>query len=810
MGNYNMNDLTNTETYNDNKGLKTFLGSTEPAQDIITGHKLIEVLADFKEATAERVAASGSEDFIGYYQYINDRHLPFKPFLDITGSLLEHCDTTNTLGLELVDIKGVTQSMAVFNDGDSKPTILDLTPTCFLPLGTMSHDGDWWLFDAPTDAEAFHYGYLLARQLIDYEGRDDTVFIEFNTRRFGSTVRHLSKYKQVKVITTDDRIDNIKSQVKGCDVVIYSSISAITVLEAGDPLNQALDGVAPFHAQELSIPYLNGTIEGLPNGLHFVTYDDEGEPKKNNFICSNLEVLARSRDDNSNSWGILLQWHDRTGTLHKWSMPIELLQGDSREYRKVLANKGLVISTQRNEQKALDYYLNHHPTDKLAICVNRLGWHGDAFVMPDKSYGNSKDVIVYQSENAVNHSFLQKGDLQQWQSQISKPLAGQSRIVTSLCIAFAGALLKPLNIDGGGFHIVGKSSIGKSISLRVASTVWGKPSEYVKTWNMTKNAAEGAAAMHNDGFLALDEISQADKRDVGQLSYLYANGDGKGRGKASGGNRVTEKWRVIFLSNGEETLKSLMAQANQKTNAGMEVRLCHIDGDAGHGLGIFDSLAIADTPEGQAQKITDLTDKYYGIAGIEWLSYLTKNKDEAVKAANEFMSEFMNKYSHVKSQANRVAKRFALVAAAGELATQAGITGWSSGQATEAVSVCFDNWLENYGSDGNHEDRQVIAHIAKYLQKYSGSRFEDAESSHSILGEKAGYHRKSNNTYLFGTEVFTDICSPFDKKQVLEVLAKHGMLKKNGNRYDAKVNLMNVQYSRAYVISGDIINYEAD
>lgn len=794
-----MNDLTNTET-------------SKSADPVIDELKISHVLSYFKSAAHERVVRSNNEDFKQYLDFIDGGgvDLPFKPLLDINESIVEHCDTENTLGIELVDIEGVTQSIAVFKDDDSKPIIVDPKPMCFLPLGTMSHSGKWWLFDTPTDSETFHYGFLLARNLIVDDAKDDTVFIQFNTRRFSETVRYLSKYKQVNIITTDDRLDSLKSQVKGCNVLIYPSVSAITVLEDREPLESALDGLTPCHAQELSIPYLNGTIEGLPSGLHFVTYDEDGAPRKNNFICSNLEVLARSRDDNSNSWGILLQWRDRTNTLHKWSMPIELLQGDSREYRKVLASKGLVISTQRNEQKALDYYLNHHPTDKLAICVNRLGWHSDAFVMPDKSYGSSQDVIVYQSENAVNHSFMQRGELEQWQQYISKPLSSQSRIVTSLCIAFAGALLKPLNIDGGGFHIVGKSSIGKSISLRVASTVWGKPSEYVKTWNMTKNAAEGAAAMHNDGFLALDEISQADKRDVGQLSYLYANGDGKGRGKASGGNRVTEKWRVIFLSNGEETLKSLMAQANQKTNAGMEVRLCHIDGDAGHGLGIFDSLAIAETPEGQAQKITDLTDKYYGIAGIEWLKYLTENRSEAVQAANKFMNEFMYKYSHVKSQANRVAKRFALVAAAGELATQAGITGWSSGQATRAVSTCFENWLDNYGSDGNHEDRQVIAHIAKYLQRYSGSRFEDAESSHSILGEKAGYHRKSNNTYLFGTEVFNDICSPFDKKQVLEVLAKHGLLKKNGSRYDARVNLMNVEYSRAYVISGDIINYEVN
>jgi uncharacterized protein (DUF927 family) len=45
----------------------------------------------------------------------------------------------------------------------------------------------------------------------------------------------------------------------------------------------------------------------------------------------------------------------------------------------------------------------------------------------------------------------------------------------------------------------------------------------------------------------------------------------------------------------------------------------------------------------------------------------------------------------------RVARRFALVAVAGELATEAGLTGWAQGEATTAAAHCLRDWIEAFG-----------------------------------------------------------------------------------------------------------------
>ena len=134
--------------------------------------------------------------------------------------------------------------------------------------------------------------------------------------------------------------------------------------------------------------------------------------------------------------------------------------------------------------------------------------------------------------------------------------------------------------------------MGKSLSLKTASSVWGKPDSYTKTWRSTDNALEGTASEHNDSFLPLDEISECDPRIVGNSVYMLANGKGKGRSTTTGHNRTAKgtDGALFSLSNGEESLQNFMAQAGQKTNAGIEVRVAHIDADAGQGLKTFDKF----------------------------------------------------------------------------------------------------------------------------------------------------------------------------------------------------------------------------
>jgi putative DNA primase/helicase len=96
-------------------------------------------------------------------------------------------------------------------------------------------------------------------------------------------------------------------------------------------------------------------------------------------------------------------------------------------------------------------------------------------------------------------------------------------------------------------------------------------------------------------------------------------------------------------------------------------------------------------------------------------------------------------------QVHRVGGRFALVAAAGELATQAGITGWPEGEATRAARQCFEAWMKQRGGLGNAEQYQMLAQVRNFLQLHGAGRFtwwHRAGDDHapSTLS-RAGYRR---------------------------------------------------------------------
>lgn len=567
--------------------------------------------------------------------------------------------------------------------------------------------------------------------------------------------------------------------------------------------------------------YENGAFESRSNGLYYVRSHDENSLKLPEeygiFICSPIEVIARTRDIHSNEWGVLIKWCDADNIMHQHSIAMDSFHGDTREYRKYLASQGLIITPNTKHRQYLDIYLQQHPIKMRGLCVDKLGWHNDRYVLHNRSLGGKDDeIIVYQSNNAISNVLSERGTVVQWRDEICKLIAEQSRLVFSICCAFSGQLLEPLGYDGGGFHILGSSSVGKSITMCLAASVWGNPRRIVRTWRQTDNALEGTASEHNDSVLFLDEISEIDPVIIGKTAYMLSNGTGKSRSSKSGTNIKSYTWRIMFLSNGEQSIQQHMNNASQKTNAGIEIRVAHIEADAGSGHGIFDSIVMAESDSAQADMIKELASQYYGTAGIAWLKYITSDKVKITVEAKILVERFMLKYNDLSPQPHRVAKRFALVAAAGEMATQASITGWQEGQAISAVKACLDNWLDNYGRDGEHEERQIINNVKAFIEKHGSSRFQPCYNKGSAVFEDkisncAGYHNHDTNDFYFFTSGFEkDVCSPFSKRKVLQVLEEAGLLIINEygrNTYKTPTTCIK-QRPRVYGIKGSILNYE--
>ncbi|MFC6381182.1 DUF927 domain-containing protein [Psychrobacter glacincola] len=764
--------------------------------------------------------------------------LPPNSLLNVTDNLTTDdasiVPTAGTIALRLTDKQGdIVGAVFYTPNSKAKPIVIDPTGYGAIVIGDLNKANEIIAFD---DAE---YGIDAYQCMAD----DKITFIispQKTKQSFKKMVQHWSSGSLLTVPMTIDNKGminllagvNARALVTIADILtmLHANHSYEAILAADETQLINLQDTAYYPEwrddPQLNEPmiYADGRFELYHDGLFFVKYNDDDPAnitfKFKAFICSPIEVIAKTRDISSGTWGRLLQWRDDDNVPHTWSMPLSLLQGDAREYRKELASQGLNITTNGKQRSYLDTYIQNYPIHKRALCVDKLGWHGEQYILPDGAIGSdSKQLIVYQSAHAINSTIAQQGTLEQWRDELCKPLAEQSRFVFSIACAFAGQLMELLDDDGGGFHIVGSSTMGKSLSLKAAASVWGNPDRYVKTWRSTDNALEGTASECNDSFLPLDEISDSDAKAVGRTIYMLGNGTGKGRSTVTGHNRTTKTWRIIFLSNGEESLQNFMAQAGQKTNAGIEIRVAHIDADAGAGndLRTFDSLVLADTGAAQADKIKELYYRYYGVAGMAWLEHITTDKTATTATAKQLVNDFMSKYSDLAPQAHRVAKRFAIVAAAGEMATQADITGWQAGQATTAVMTCLDNWLDNYGRDGEHEQRQIIEHIKAFIEQHGSSRFQPCHSTayqdfEAKITNRVGYHNYDTGEYYFTTSTFDEVCSPFNKSKVLQVLDEAGLL--NVTESDRKTCRVSLPFrknrTRVYAVKNDIQSYETN
>jgi len=564
--------------------------------------------------------------------------------------------------------------------------------------------------------------------------------------------------------------------------------------------------------------YGGGEFEVSPAGVSFIGVDRDGERLPALWLCSHLLTRAKTRDAKSGEWGRLLEWRDDDGVTHQWAMPLELLQGDGSEVRRELARLGLAISPGKKARDLLASYLQVWPVEDRARCVERLGWHGGVFVTPAESIGQDDEIVVFQNAHAIEPAFSVAGTADKWRASVAALAAGNSRLVFALSVAFAGALADVVGEDAGGFHFRGGSSSGKTTALKAAASVWGDPNAYPRLWRATANGLEGLAALHNDGLLILDELSQIDPKEAGEAAYLLANGQGKARASRTGTARQSARWRLLFLSAGEESLTALMARVGRKANAGQEIRLADIDSDAGGGMGAFEVLHDQTTPAALALAVKDAATKNHGAVGLAWLRCIVRDRAKLADFITEGIKRFVEEVApkDAAGQVLRVARRFGLVAMAGELASGDGLTGpgygltgWAEGEATTAARKCFAAWLEGFGGTGNREERAILAQVRAFFEAHGASRFARLDDDPVDIDQRtlnrAGFYRiteTGEREFLVLPETFRkELCQGFDEKAAKAALVNAGMLAPGKDGKPAQLmRLPGIGPSKVYVL----------
>ena len=578
------------------------------------------------------------------------------------------------------------------------------------------------------------------------------------------------------------------------DLAVWRSLEAVRqVVEAARKQDDACPMPEGFHV----VP------DGKRAGLYKLETSADGDVKETR-LGPPLFVRGMTRDADGSDWGLLLEWHDPDGKLHRWAMPLELLNRQGGEWYGQLASGGW-LGLPGCRSKVAAFLLAVRPRKRVR-CVSRVGWSDGAYVLPDAVYaGNGGEAagedVVLQS---AGHGglYTTAGTLDGWK-EIAALCVGNSRLSFALCVAFAGPLLRLASLEGGGFSLEGGSSSGKTTGLQVAASVWGGPA-HVRAWRTTDNGLEGLAALHNDGLLVLDEVGQASGKTLAEAAYMLANGAGKARSGRDGGLRRSHAWRLLFLSSGELGLADKLAESGLKARAGQEVRFVGLPVEKSmlsewHGLPSAGAVA---------NRIKELAERHYGHAGRAFLRHITGTGGGPLLARlRPALDALADRFcpADADGQVRRAAQRFALCAVAGDMARQAGILP-ESFDAPGCVETCFRDWLAARGGAGPAEDAAILQQVRLFVEQHGAGRFQDLDTEQAFgVLNRVGFRQRSadgGTEYLVLPEAFrAEVVKGHSPRRAAAVLRKAGWLRSNDGKNSVVRALPELGRRRVYVVT---------
>lgn len=503
------------------------------------------------------------------------------------------------------------------------------------------------------------------------------------------------------------------------------------------------------------------------DGVYAIEKTAKGETNEI-WLSSPVRVVRLTRDEDGGNWGKVLNFTDSDGNERETAIPNSMFAGDGREIRERLLDKGLSIASTAKARNLFNDYLNSANPDERATSVNQTGWYKNAFVLPEELIGGT-DPIYFQTERPIDF-YSEQGTLDEWRDTVSKYCIGNNKLLFAVSLAFAAPLLAPLAVENGGFHIFGPSSCGKSTALRVAASVYGGP-DYITTWRATDNGLEGTAAAHNDTLLIMDEMGQVSPNIVGDVVYMLANGEGKSRADRRGNARRTKRWRIAILSSGEIDLDEHLLAAGRQAKAGQEVRLIGIPAVSRNAqYGVFEDIHGLPNGAEFSKYLCQAASSTYGTPFKAYIAKIAPNIDAIRTQWVKFVHDrdwFIPADSD--GQVRRAKHRFLLVAFAGELATEYGITGWNTGDAINAAKNCFHEWIENRGGTESREKKRILDQVKKFFDDNAENFVDKERASEYNRYNIAGY--RDGAYYMILPQKFAaDVISGLNRRTAIKTL----------------------------------------
>jgi uncharacterized protein (DUF927 family) len=549
------------------------------------------------------------------------------------------------------------------------------------------------------------------------------------------------------------------------------------------------------------------------------------------YISQPFEALGHCRSvpdarGRSTDWGLLIRFRDIDGVTCDEIVSAGRLHGDLAALCSDLALAGMKIETEERPRRLFRRYLNHFSSDDRVTLVKRTGWHmlgsQDVFVLPDKtiSAGPLPEKVVLTAASG-DRTYEASGTLEQWKASVGTLARDHFLPRLAVSTALASPLLYLVGgIEGGGVHFYGSSGTGKTTVTRMGASCWRCGAD-LPTWRSTANGLEGESARASGIGFVLNEMGEATSpSEVGRVVYMITNAVGKIRMSRNINLRDPLTWLLLFLSSGEVSLETMLAEGGQRPKPGQLVRLLDVRADRPNGA--FDDLGEAE-PHLYAQQCERAAETHFGTAGPEFVKQLLERKttSESIRERIEaLVGKWLPDGTVGAGQPARAATRLALIALAGELATEFDILPWPKGHAITAAEWAFGQWYAARGGHSTYERRQAIAQVKHFIENYGQSRFDlfeiadanktvqDMEKRSSI---RVGYRKGvgADQRWLVSTQAWeADVCKDLDHVLAAKALGDEGMLEPgDGNHLSKQVRIGGLK-PRFYVLTPKLLEWD--
>jgi len=518
-----------------------------------------------------------------------------------------------------------------------------------------------------------------------------------------------------------------------------------------------------------------------------------------------VEVVAIYTPDtkklHSGSGGIsssshrLIRFKDERGEWRELIMDPEPLL-DWRNLRKYLCMNGHPLVTENGYWQDAREKLIQPIEQEFKLC-NKVGYHGGVY-LDSRGSVFGKDASIYRVHPSLNLENIhedQSGTLDEWKKNVAVYAEHSDPMMFCICASLSGALLYFTDMESGGFQLHDDTSKGKSTIFFAAGSVCGNAG-FVRKWYTTATAIEEAAFKHNDNVLILDDTALLEEHTksaaglanlIQQLIYLLSSGEGKQRAGTYQTKALT--WRIIYLSNGEKSLREIAREGNINRMGGSEVRCIDVPCNMNTMWGVFKSL-----PEGfndsrpLAEHIESQAKTYFGTAKPAFIEGLLKweqkRKGKVRKKIDVYMEKFISKCGIDPSDgpSARIAKRFALTYAAGAIAVDLNVLDFEKSQIGESVLGLYNASI----NPGAVSEQKLLQKAHKrVLKRFARQRLVDLSAIDTDLTEEEVGAARGFVTTFRGREIFAVTRRQFESQVGDKSVASQLI-----NRYKAKGVLM--------------------